>query len=95
MSGGESYFQLHYRGQCIDMAIFSISSRTHFFMDSTPATETVSVDGVIFTLILISNDNDIFVSSLSFIADMETNGQMITCWRGRQPRRDDHSTRKW
>ena len=53
-----------------------------FFMDSTPATETVPVDGVIFTLILISNDNDIFVSSLSFIADMETNGQMITCAGG-------------
>ena len=52
-----------------------------FQLTSTPATEIDTVDGIMFTVAHISNDNNMLVSSLCFIADMATNGQ-ITCLGG-------------
>ena len=52
-----------------------------FLLTSTPATTTNTVENIMFTVAHISNDNDIFISNLSFTAVMETNGQ-ITCIGG-------------
>ena len=49
---------------------------------STPVTTLEPVQDITFTVTHISNDNDIFVSNLSFIADMATNGKIITCIGG-------------
>ena len=47
--------------------------------ESTPGTIIPDhVGGITFTVDLISNNGGIFVSSLSFIAVMATNGQMET-----------------
>ena len=48
----------------------------------TAVTTNHTVNNIALTVTLISNDNDVLVSSLSFIADMLTNGQVITCVRG-------------
>ena len=49
---------------------------------TTPVTANHSLEGVMFTVDHISNDNNILVSNLSFIAVMATNGEMITCLGG-------------
>ena len=49
---------------------------------STPETVTLTVDNIEFTVSHISNINNFFNSSLSFIAVMETNRKMITCVGG-------------
>ena len=49
------------------------------FADSTPNTITDTVEDIMFTVTLISNDNGSFVSSVSFIADTATNGMFFTC----------------
>ena len=48
--------------------------------DSTPVTKTHTVDGIMFTLNHISTDNDVLISRLSFIAEMATNGEIISCF---------------
>ena len=53
-----------------------------FQLTSTPATDIDAVDGIMFTVDHISNDNDTLVSSLSFMADMVTDENMITCVGG-------------
>ena len=45
---------------------------------SLPSTSTGNVAGIVFTLTHIFADNGTFVSSLSFIAGITTDGEMIT-----------------
>ena len=47
---------------------------------STLDTINRTENDIMFTVTYISTDNGTLVSSLSFIAVMETNGQMITCF---------------